>query len=373
MKRIIKIFILAIFILTGCSLVDIDIPNNVPVSEKNSKLILKSGSGFNSVYGNIYVPNKTVVSLIIEGKGAEIKSVLWSIEGSNYEGLQITHKFNFLGETKVKVEVLFVDGKKESRDFTIVSVLDISTADPIQIFTEKNSSGDWEVLFLFSKERLRYATSTSYMYDGLVVDWKKKSIPENNSYVINSDGKPEMTNDVGKYVGIKINLSYRGLYNITLVHSGDNWIDLSGSKYTRSDNPGLAWFWFENGMIIPQGNAVANNLPGVSGDTYFRFTVNEDSKKMNLFFKLEKTFTSAAFVLKQNDNGSYASPIIMSPVPNYEQWGQIELSTENQLQKILGFRYGPNKDKPTEFSINMDKSYFYDIYHKNIRFIIYKI
>ncbi len=246
----------SVFIVSSCELIDIDIPDNAIISEKNSKLLLSTNLGFNSIYGDIYVENGKVTSLKIEGKGKEIKSLTWKIDNSNYEGLKVNHSFKSLGEEKVKVEAVFTDGKKEKRDFTVVSVKDISRVDPLQVFTEKNTIGGWDVLFLFSKERLKYATSSTYYYDGVIADWKKQLVPNKNSYVLDKFGEPQQTDDTGMYVGVKIHFSKNGLSNIALIHSGDNWTDLSGSRFVRTENKGLAWFLFQDGVVTPQGSNI---------------------------------------------------------------------------------------------------------------------
>lgn len=378
MKKIVLMFGLFGLLVSGCKLIDLDIPEKVVPKEpeKESVLILKSGYGFNSAYGNIYVPKGIGVILKLEGKTAEneIKTASWTIEGVSYEGSQIIHKFNSLGEVRLKVKVEFKNNSKEEREFTVVSVLDIGTVDPVQVFVEKNPSKGWDVLFLFSKERLRFATSKDYYFNGLVTNWQKKGVPEDNAYIINAAGKPEATKDVGKYVGVKINIQDRGLYNIALINSGENWTDFSGSRFIRTDNPGLVWFWFEEGTVVPQGNVLIGDLPGVNGDNYFRFTIHEDSKTVTLFFKLDKDFTTSAFVLRQEtDKGKWLDPINMTSVTNQTSWGKIEVPMENNYGKIMGLRYGPDISKPAEFSSNMEKSNFYDDFFKNIRIVIYKI
>src|SRR5680860_985461 len=141
-----------------------------------------------------------------------------------------------------------------------------------------------------------------------------------------------------------------------------------------SDNPGLVWFWFEDGKIIPQGDVIAYNLPGATGDNYFRFTQNGSSStdKVTLYFKLVNDFTTNAFVLRQLSGGTYSEPITMWSVPDHQQWGQIELPSSELMDTVNSFRYGPNKNNPNIYSSNMEKSFFYDEYFKNIRLALYE-
>lgn len=377
MKKLMVILVVFAVALFSCERIDTEVIEEAVETEKPhesySRLVVRSGYGFSSIYG-IYVQQgvATLLKLNIEGQTEKLKTVIWKIDGSNYEGLQVSHKFNSIGESKINIKVTFDDGSEAEQDFVVTSVLDISSADPVQVFSTKADEDYYDVLFLFSKERLRYAKGTTYYYDGLIVDWKKKVVPENNSYVINSEGKPELVDGVGKYVGVKLKLKNRGLYNITLVHSGDNWIDISGSKYVRSDNPGLAWFWFENGEILSQGNTNVNDAPGLNGDNCFRFSVS-DNEKASLFFKLDNEYTSSAFVLKQDEGGSYSDTILMEKATNHEKWGKIEIDLEGQLEKVLSFRYGENIEKPNDLSPNMKESYYYDEFYKSLRLILFVI
>jgi len=369
-------FIISLSVLTGCEFVDFDpeIPDEEFV-EVESKVILKSANGFNSTLGVIYVQQNVGIGLKVEGKTSVVESASWKIENSNYEGVQVTHKFASLGEVQVTINAQFADGSSETRTFTIVSVFDISEADPVRAFSYNNNDGTWTVLFLFSKERIRYATDSVFYYNGTVSDWKQQIIPtSDHNYIIDQNGNPQITQDVGKFIGVKVKLVARGSYNIALIHSGDNWTDFSGSAFVQ-DNPGLVLFWFDGGEIIPKGNAYANNFPGATGDNYFRFTQIGDkvSGKAILFFRLESDYTANAFVVREKNDGGYTNPIAMWPVNDFSDWGQIELPISELADKVCGFRYGPNKNNPEIYSGNMKKSFFYDTFFKNLRLSIYKV
>ncbi|HZJ41740.1 MAG TPA: hypothetical protein VFD51_01865 [Patescibacteria group bacterium] len=377
-KKFIFMFVIASIFLFGCNYVEVDFEESATVEEvpeAESNLILKSAQGFSSELGKVYVPQGVGVGLKVCGKTSPISSVLWKIEVSNYENDQISHKFNTLGEIDVEIYANFSDHTSETRKFKVYCVLDISTVDPVKVFITEGGNDNWNVLFLFSKERLRYATDNNYYYNGTVTDWTQKPVlAGDTNYIIDVNGNPQITTDIGKYVGVKMSLSARGLYNIALIHSGDNWTNLSGSSFIRSDNPGLVWFWFEDGKIIPQGDVIAYNLPGATGDNYFRFTQNGSSStdKVTLYFKLVNDFTTNAFVLRQLSGGTYSEPITMWSVPDHQQWGQIELPSSELMDTVNSFRYGPNKNNPNIYSSNMEKSFFYDEYFKNIRLALYE-
>lgn len=343
-----------------------------------SKLVLKSASGFNSEVGAIYVQQGIGTGMKVESKTTSaVTEAEWTIESTTYKAVQVTHKFTTLGAVSVKVVAKFADNSTETRTFTVQSVADISKSDPIRYFVTAKTDGSWDVLFLFAKERLRYATDNVLYFTGSVTGWQKTVILDaEKNYVIGTDGKPATTTDVGKYVGVKLNLKIKEEYSIALVHSGNIWADYSGSSFVKTAEPGLAIFWFDAGTITPRGDSyIADNLPGASGDGYFRFNQTGDATtgKVTLYFRLDGNFTTAAFVVRELDGGTYGSPITMYSVPNFPEWGQIELPVTEMLGKVSGFRYGPNSAAPTTYSGNMSKSFFYDSYFKNVRISILKV
>lgn len=375
MRKVIYFLVLTLasIIVASCSKVDFDL-NTEGAKDQNTSLVLSTRAGYSSASGTVYVPQGVGTFFSLESSTKKIKHAFWEIERSKYEGIQIAHKFVSLGEVKLIIRVKFEDETEENKEFKVISVLDISSVDPVQIFSEKKSDGTWDMLFLFSKERLRFASSNKYYYNGLVSEWKIKPLPDNNAYIIDKDGKPKKTSDVGKYVGLTINMKLKGLYNIALIHSETNWTDLSGSKYLRSDNPGLAWFWLEDGEVIPQGGVEIVNLPGESGDEYFRFSYSGTSNnEVILFFQLEKALQSEAFVVQELSGGGYSGPISLEAVSGHPNWGQIKLAASELEWRVSGFRYGPDKRKLEVYSPNMKKSFFYSDYYKNLRIVVYKI
>lgn len=381
MKKV-KFFLVVVFaavMAVSCEFEEFEPP--VPTEDQiasQSNLVLKSASGFNSEVGTIYVQQGVGTGMKVESKTASaVTAAKWTIESTTYEAVQIAHKFTGLGSVTVKVVATFADNSTETRTFTVQSVPDIGKAEPIRYFVTAKTDGSWDVLFLFSKERLRYATDNVFYFTGSVTGWQKTAVPDaDKNYVIGTDGKPAVTTDVGKYVGVKLNLKTREEYSIALVHSGNVWADYSGSSFVKAAEPGLAIFWFDAGTITPRGDSyTAENLPGASGDGYFRFDQLGDATtgKVTLFFRLDGNFTTAAFVVRELEGGTYGAPIQMYSVQGFPEWGQIELPITEMLGKVCGFRYGPNSASPAVYSAGMSRSFFYDSYFKNIRISLLKV
>lgn len=374
------ISIICIIIFSACDYVEFNPPTQTTTDE-NSGIRMKSVSGFNSDLGIVYVQKDVSTGLKVEAKVSTnpIDSATWTIGSIKYTGVEILHKFTSLGEVSLSVFVKFKDKTTETRNFKIQSIPDISTADPVHSFTTNNGNGTWQVLILISKERLKYAVDSNFYYNGLISNWEKKIIPyANKSYVIGMDNKPVIVKDQGKFIGVDIKLSVSGLYNLALIYDQTIWSDLSGSSYIRNENPGLAWFYFDTttGTITPKGElALASSLPGSVGDTYFRAEQVGDTitGKGVLYFKLDQDYTSNAFVIRELSGGTYSTPIALSAVSSYPEWGKIEIPIKELLGKVAGFRYGLNISAPTVFSKNMEYSFSYDAYFKNIRYIMIRI
>lgn len=375
--------ICAIFslLLVGCeyvAYVAVDVLETDPVAvENNSRIMLRSAQGYNSSVGTVYVQQGVGTGLKVQSKTSlSVKSAKWVIGMSEMNGVEIFYKFETLGEITLSVVVTFADNTTETRSFIVVSVLDISKADPIQYFATDNGNNTWTVLILVSAERLKMATDTAMFYNGLVSNWVLRAIPSaGRNYNITTDGKPQVVTGVGKYIGTKIVLGVAGLYNIAFIHSVDNWADLSGSSYIRKENQGLAWFYFERGTISPRGDGyIGGSLPGstsVVGDSYFRH--EEKDTSFTLYFKLDEVFTANAFVVKERAGGTYSAPILMTAVSGFPEWGKIDVPASELIGIVAGFRYGPNKATPTIFSKNMEYSICWDEYFKNLRLLVLKI
>lgn len=370
--------VICIFLFSACEYVEFNPPVQ-ETSEENSSIRMKSSAGYSSDLGTVYVQKDISTGLKVESKVSTnpIDSATWTVGSIQYTGVEILHKFTALGEVSLTVVVKFKDKTQETRTFKVVSILDISSADPVQCFTTKNVDGSWQALFLFPKDRLKYATDTNYYYNGLVSNWEKKSIPyANKSYVIGIDGKPVAVKGPGKYIGVDIKLSVAGLYNLTIIYDATIWADLSGSAFIRKENPGLAWFYFDAGVVTPKGEANANvSLPGLVGDTYFRAEQVGDTitGKGVFYFKLDGNYTSTAFVVRELSGGTYSAPIALTAVTSFPEWGKIEIPIKEVLGKVSGFRYGPNISAPTVYSKNMEYSFSFDSYYKNIRYMMLKI
>lgn len=368
------LFLLAILALSACDWADPYPLNPNEFGEIDNavsgSLVLKSASGFSSDIGTVYIQKGVQNWLIIKSRsGKTISEVKWTIAGQKYEGENIIFKTQTVGEIEVKVEVIFSNETKETSTFKIISVHDLSMADPVRVFVTSTSNSGAEVLFLFSKERISSATSEDFYVIGSATDWQKRLIPEADHNYIIKDGSPEKINDVGTHMGYKIVLPV-GENSLALVYAdeiSDNiWANFSGSSFVKSEeNPGLLVFHFNGQQVVPLGDNQPG-LPGAVGDSYFRFTKNSDAT-VSIYFDLDVDYNADAFVVKRNDNGVYETLRSLSPVNEFDTWGTFNISFSEISGKVLYLRFGPDKDQKTVYSNSMQKSLFYDDFFKAIK------
>jgi len=367
--------------ITGCEYVeyeDIDPGNGTTITESTSRIVLRSAAGFASNVDSVYVEKDIPTVLVIGPKNNSdtISSASWSIGSQSFSGTQIVYKPASLGKIPVSIAVVFKSGYTETRNLSLVSVLDISKVDPVKVFASRNSNNAWDILVLFSKNRVKGSLSSAYSFNGQCIEWKgPRAIPEEDrSYILDSNGSPQRTTDVGKYVGARFSLNRSDDYNIALIYGDGLWADLSGSEFVNvKNNVGLANFYFDNstGKITPKGGGGGNTIaviPGANGDAYFRFEAIKDS--ISLFFKVDTVATNS-FYVRQTVGGAYTNPVRLSAVSgDYSGWATVKLSLQETKGDITSIRFGKNIQKPLETSPNMAKSMFYDNYFKAIRVLV---
>ncbi len=341
---------------------------------ESSQITLKSANGYSSESGEFYVQQGIATLLYLESKTYSISSAFWRLDGKTYDQLEIVHTFSGLGEFEVKVEIKLSDGNTLNKTFKVTSVLDISTNDPVKMFSNKLSNGKWEILVLLSKERLRFASSDSYYFLGTMNDWVAELIPASDlNFIINAQGLPEKTSDVGKYIGARFQLDKSDEHKIAIQVADGSWADFSGSVFIKKEKKDIAVFYFdaESGELIPQGDYSNQVLPGKSGDNYFRFEVLAGQEKIKLFFRLENDYTNKSFFRYRLESGLYSSYVGLNLVPNFPLWGSVEMSMTEFKGKILDLRYGADNSRSEVYSGNMSKSRFYSNYFKSLRLSLF--
>lgn len=370
MKKIIFLFIMNLF-LSACVWTESYEP--LPGGEGEGwDLVLKSASGFSSAVGDVYLQRDLNTWFSISSRSDNpIETVIWKIEGSTLAGKEIIYRTNSLGQIPFEAEVEFVDGTSQKKAFAVFSVIDLSEADPVRAFVLSSDGTKGEILFLFSKERIASATKADFYYNGSVSNWTKKLIPETDHNYIISGGVPTKTTDVGKYIGVRLSLEI-GEHSLALVHSDNEWANLSGSRFIKKEeNAGMVLFFFNGDKIIPLGD---NQIlyPGNAGDSYFRFSNNENGT-MSFFFKFDEAVTSNSFISKRDISGNYFPSIQVSSVSNFPEWGTCSFLISEISEDILYFRYGANKNSPQNYADNMRDSDFYNEVFNALRISIQEL
>lgn len=221
----------------------------VEPSNRSIHVVLAANS-FTSDVGEVYIQRFVPTTLeVLIPDSLSITGVSWKIENTHSYLKRAVHKFNILGEVFLSVEVTFSNGIKASRNFTVRVVDNLSKVDPVIITPLSRVNGKTELLFLFSRERLRYAKDTVLYYIGNLTDWKNVRAVY-RSYIVDGAGKAIIATDAGKYVGFKLSLA-DNQYEIALVHSNNIWTNFSGSKYISPENLGRIKFSLRSMEVTP--------------------------------------------------------------------------------------------------------------------------
>lgn len=365
-------------IVAGCERVEMEMPTGHTIAEANSQLVMKAGY-YRSDVGVVQIEKDVATGFSVASKDSANKIVeaTWTIGTKTYNGLNIFHKFGVLGQATINIAARFENNTTENRAFTIEVVNDLSAAGPLIIKANKQTDGSYDLWFGWDKRWLKNYTDTTWSVNGNVTKWTLVGIP-NQSFILDSSGQPILTNDIGKYLGVWANLKAAGDYNIALVAKNGNWIDITGSPYAKTNDLGLAHFRLNtDGSITPQGDINPQSdsqLPGDSGDNYFRFNQVADASGMTtLFFHLDSIWTNKSFAIKEGVGGIYQEPTRLSAVENFPNWGMLVIPLTDLTGNVSGWRYGASIDVPDKYVENMKKSQFYDGYFKNIRLFLVQL
>lgn len=337
-------------------------PSEEPGVVESGSIIMRMASGYNSQSGKMYIQKGVSTWMSVKEKTTKkLKLVTWEIEGKKFFGQEIIYKTDKLGVIAILITAEYEDGTSIESEFELTSVYDISEFDPVKAFVLSGGNA----LILVSKERIANAINKNFFYVGTATEWINRPVPiADHNYVITS-GQPVAVTDVGKYIGIRFKMEV-GENKLALIYTdkyAENvWADLSGSQFIKiQDNPGLIIFDYNGAEIIPLGDNQAE-LPGVNGDTYFRFSKREGV--IDIYFRFDANISAKSFFVKRTDNGTYSAPVTVNPVTDFPEWGTISLPWTDVENKVLHLRAGENKDTPNVFSENMKKSRFYtDFYN----------
>jgi hypothetical protein len=362
--------ILVMFNTVSC----IDYPD-FDTESMSEELILKSANGYSSELGEFYVQRGVATVLYLEGRNYDIMSATWEINDEKVEGKQIVYTFNSTISYDIEVEATMSNGEVVNKTFVVNCIVDLSEKDPIKSFVLGNDNDKWQLLFLFSKERMSESNGSYYNYIGTMTDWDEEEINSNDeNYIINSDGEPERVDDVGKYLGVNFELeNYSDEHEIAIVLDNGDWVDLSGSNFVKNDNKTKAIFYFDSeaGEVIPQGDYSEESLPGESGDMYMRFKIDDES--LTVYFLLKDGYTNESFCKYRKDDGTYTSYRKLEEVSSFSAWGSYSFNIASVRGKIFDLRYGQDYDDDENYSKNMNKSLFYSEYFNCLRLSLLKI
>ena len=350
-KMRLVILLVSIMFISSCQWTEPYEPGPSDGSE-NWDLVLKSANGYSSDVGQVYIQKGLATWFSLSSRsGRIIENCVWTIDKQVFYGRDITYKHNETGPVLFEIIVYFDDGQSLEIKFYVLSVIDLSEADPVQSFVDGS-----DLLFLISKERIADAVGDDFFYIGSISNWIKRPIAKADHNYIISDGRPVRVSDNGKYIGIRFEAKI-GEYSVALVHSDNIWANLSGSSFVRvKENVDQIIFHYDGSKITALGEGIML-YPGNSGDDYFRYSRLSDTKA-ELYFRLKNGWTNQSFVTFRDTNGLYSTKSSLNRVNDHEEWGVVYIDYNQLSSDILHIRYGPNNSNDV-YDINMSKSSFY--------------
>lgn len=144
---------------------------------------------------------------------------------------------------------------------------------------------------------------------------------------------------------------------------GEQWANFKNSQFVNSSNFGLMHYHVDaNGNVSTSGGG--NPLmPGVGGDNYLRFDVNQNGANVVIYQNNEAAFTSISPWIQFKNNDSWATPVHASlAVAGFPNWSKYEIPVLDLPKRA---RFGSVMATPTPNPNNLS-SIFYDPIYKDL-------
>ena len=251
MKKIFIFFLTAIFSFSSCGKFKPDglsgpDPGENPIKKGN--LIVYSEDGWHSGLASFFVEKGRNNKLRVKSNSDSIKSATWKIAETNLNGLEVSFTPNVVREIQAEVLVIYENDVREKMNFKIVSVNSLEEVDPVKTFILSKSGSNYELLFLFRKDRLKSLDNLKFI--GTITNWREEVIPASDyNYNIVNNRAEKVPN--GEYVGLKFSFKLNYFGKVAIIHSGNLWADLSGSKFVKKEEPTVVSFKLESYAIVP--------------------------------------------------------------------------------------------------------------------------
>lgn len=375
---------ISLFAVTSCKYVDVTEPPLVNPPATNTEMLKISVSGFNNsvvaVGDTIFVTKGTAVGFKVSFSGRTIRNLLWSFadDQSTSTSSNPIHQFNLSPPAITTVTVTGVDSLNVTRTGSVTikivySLNNLLAVVPISSVSAGN--GLFTTVIAINKDVVKNVPGSGYSYKGDLTQWQTFTTvasADTNWLVVGNSLVAPTQGEVGRYFVIRATIPL-GTYKIGTSRpaNGVLW-GTFWDEYALPNNL-MGFQLISNGSggakIVPIGAPVSNNsLPGEIQDSIACFS---SSAKLQIFVNNKTPFSGIEFIRLQDSNGVFQALILESPVPNFPNWGMVEIPWSSiPTKNSVIFVFGPDRRSPNVYSNNMSSSIFFNPNYRVLEAVI---
>jgi len=375
------ITLISLFAVTSCKYVDVTEP---PVVSPNNNEMLKisvsgSNSGVVTVGDTIFVTKGTAVGFKASFNGRTIRNLVWSFadDQSTSTSINPIHQFNLSPPAVTTVTVTGVDSLNVIRtgSATIKMVYSLSNLPAvIPISSVSAGNGLFTTVIAINKDVLKNVPGSGFSYKGDITQWQTFTTvasADTNWLVVGNSLVAPTQGEVGRYFVIRSTIPL-GTYKIGTSRpaNGVLWGTFWGEYALPNNLMGFQLVSDSGGAkVVPIGTSAPNNsLPGEIQDSVICFS---SGAKLLIFVNKKSSFSGIEFIRLQDSNGVFQPLILESSVPNFPNWGMVEIPWSSiPTKNSVVFVFGPDRRSPNVYSGNMSSSIFFNHNYRVLEAVI---
>lgn len=374
MKKLYLLMILAVVAFSSCQKIDlyeINFDDLNPENDRVLKIAVSGGALEEGSFKSTATLNGDTVA--IEGgfaynfaysSSVPMQQVQWTFHNigatSNEEMPHNYYGRNFFVS---KVSLVGVDENGTAHGAEIwLNVLPRLAGDPvIHHATQNLGNGMFRQEFWLYKNGAFFGPGSGYKFNGTPTNWVLTDIPASDTnYRMQNGQLLTMPNDeMGKWVKAYFDSPVGNVQVAPLIRIlndyGTQWANFKGSAYADANNPGLLLYEVaSNGSVTPVGGSTVVEMPGIGGDQYLRFSLNDDNV---IIYQYNGPSAPNPWIqFKVNEVWSSSNVYLTATVANYPEWSQCTVA-RTSLPRVMRFGSDINDQLPNE---NNELSDFWD-------------
>lgn len=211
----------------------------------------------------IYIEKGSSITLQATTTGPSIKSWSWNFtdDTSTAIGELVSHTFNVLTKSLVKISGVDAAGKKYERTRVVSVVSNIAFYQGVQVISSvKNTDGTFALVLAFHKGGMLNYKGNQYAYTGNITDvpWSGSVLvaPADTNYTVIDGKATAVLNAYAKHILVRLNLkSSEFEYNMGVGKiSGSSliWGNFWG-PFVGTNTSMVKWKFLTDGTVVPKG------------------------------------------------------------------------------------------------------------------------